>query len=225
MERKLAPLRKKKTDYQRMVKMLIEHDIKNLRQLLAVAARRGASPEELIARLQFAIDGKYQATGGYTQKELEVAFLVKALGGPRLLYALNHSHGLPSVRTVGRKFPTLQLHPCIGQPQPHEIDDNITSMFHPSVRPLPPLLSSGKPSGHTLMTDGIAINELCRYCAKRGAVAGLCREHASVVQSSWHIPTMEAIMKIEKDLFGEVRKCHVGKEATVWGVAPYARTD
>jgi hypothetical protein len=55
------------------------------------------------------------------QHDLDIALLVKSIGGPRLLYALQRSHGIPSWRTVGRKTRIPRLLPSIAAPTPDEI--------------------------------------------------------------------------------------------------------
>ena len=51
-------------------------------------------------RLQQAIDGVYSPHGGFNQRDLDLAFLVQSIAGPRLLYALQKSHGFASTTTI-----------------------------------------------------------------------------------------------------------------------------
>jgi hypothetical protein len=44
------------------------------------------------------VAGLYRPQGGFVKRDLDIAFLVKAIGGLHLLYALGKSHGLASWR-------------------------------------------------------------------------------------------------------------------------------
>ena len=62
--------------------LLGTHDVPGLRRLLAVALRRGISAHGLVLRLEQAIQGIYKPRGGYSRRDYDIAFLVKAIGGP-----------------------------------------------------------------------------------------------------------------------------------------------
>jgi hypothetical protein len=76
--------------------LLSSNDIAGLCCLLATALRQGASPQALCTILIHAISGLYAPQGGLVQRDLDVTYLVKSIGGPCLLYALQRSHGVPS---------------------------------------------------------------------------------------------------------------------------------
>lgn len=96
-------------------------------------------------------------------------------------------------------------------------------MFSPDHKPVPPRLASGDLPGFTLMVDGIALEERCRYLREHDAVVGLCREHAGSVKAHWKVTSLDAVKAIEKAL--ETHDCCHGKEATVVALVPYARHD
>ena len=85
------------------------NDVAGLRCLLGAAHQRGASPAKICSLLQHVVAGLYRPRGEFVKRDFDIAFLVKAIGGPRLLYALGKSHGLASWRTVNRhiKIPKL----------------------------------------------------------------------------------------------------------------------
>ena len=60
---------------------------------------------------------------------------MKAIGGPRLLYALSKSHGFASWRTVKRHIKIPKLIPSVGIPSADEINCNISLFFDPDVKP------------------------------------------------------------------------------------------
>ncbi|KAJ3806721.1 hypothetical protein EV368DRAFT_26331, partial [Lentinula lateritia] len=76
--------------------MLANHDFPALQHLLSVALCHGASANHIIEKLQQLLDKLYSPQGGFTQRDLDIAFIAKALGGRYLLYALTKGMGLPS---------------------------------------------------------------------------------------------------------------------------------
>ena len=158
--------------------LLSSNDVAGLRRLLAAALRRGASAQTICGLLERAISGLYRPRGGFTQREFDVSFLVKALGGPRLLYALQQSHGLASWRTVCRHVKIPKLTASIGIPSSDEISHNIASFYDPSVKPHSKPTQAGLLKGNVAMFDGIALDTRCRYCPERDSILGLCREHS-----------------------------------------------
>ena len=163
--------------------MLSSNDVAGLRRLLGAAHRRGASPTKICSLLERAIAGLYRPRGGFVKRDFDIAFLVKAIGGPRLLYALGKSHGLASWRTVGRHIKIPRLIPSIGIPSADEINHNISSFFNPDVKPPLDCPPSGCLPGNVMMFDGIALEARCRYCPERDKILGLCREHSQNINN------------------------------------------
>jgi hypothetical protein len=58
--------------------MLANNDFPSLRRLISVALRHGASADSIIQKLQLSLDGLYSPRGGYTDRDLDVAFIAKA---------------------------------------------------------------------------------------------------------------------------------------------------
>jgi hypothetical protein len=152
--------------------LLASNDIIGLCRLLSTAMHCGASPQTICNLMEHSIAGLYTPRRGFTKCDLDIALLVKSIGGPRLLYALQHSHGLPSWRTLRRHHQIAQLLPSTGIPSEDEISKNIASFFNPDVK-LPPSAELGVP-GNILMFDEIALETRCRWCPKHDQVIGLC---------------------------------------------------
>ncbi|PIL27027.1 hypothetical protein GSI_10166 [Ganoderma sinense ZZ0214-1] len=246
--RKMSLLRKKLSDHQRILMLLRSYDVKRLRRLLEVAMRDGAQPEMILAQLQRSIDGLYTPRGHFNQRELDVAFLAKAIGGPRLLNALMQSHGFASVTTLQQQLDPPHVTPCISTPTAREISTNISALCNPNVKP--PMLVPGHPSsddspirdpyhlvaGNILAINGVAIEEKCRFLADTNDIIGLCREHSGSLNTQ--VTSFEAVKAIEAALHQDAEgtpasgaphpdsiRCCYGKDATVAVVMPYARTD
>jgi hypothetical protein len=108
------------------------------------------------------------------KRDLDIAFLVKAIGGPRLLYALGKSHGLASWRTVKHHLKIPKLLPSVGIPSADEISHNMASFFDPEVKPPLERAQNGHLPGNVVMFDGIALETRCHYCPERDKILGFC---------------------------------------------------
>jgi hypothetical protein len=86
---------------------------------------------------------------------------VKALGGPHLLYSLQHSHGLPSWRNVCHHVKVPKLMPSIGVPTSNKISYNIASFYDPSVKLHAKATQTGLLPGNVAMFDGIDLDTRC----------------------------------------------------------------
>lgn len=247
--RKMSLLRKRLSDHQRILMLLRSQDVKRLRRLLEVAMRDGAQPDMILAQLQRSIDGLYMPRGHFDQRELDVAFLAKAIGGPRLLNALMQSHGFASVTTLQQQLDPPRITPCISTPTAKEISANISALCDPNVKP--PMLVSGSldaspihdpchlVAGNILAVDAVAIEEKCRFLAETNDIIGLCREHSGNLNTQ--VTSFDAVKAIEAALHQNAEatstpraggaphedsiRCCYGKDATVAVVMPYARTD
>lgn len=200
---------------------LASNDIVRLSQLLSAALRRGSSPTAILQKLIDSVNGLYNPRTGFTTRNYDLAFLCKAIGGPRLLFSFQKAFGLISERTLkrGGRIPSFLI--STGIPSEKEISQNIQSFLDPSIRPFPiPLDPTGKLPGYVLMFDDIALESKCRYCPNLRAVVGLCREHSHHVDPS--VTDFESLQKI-RDLLvctddSQPRVC-LGKNATVVAVA------
>jgi len=197
-----------------------------VRRLLSVALRRGASAQTICGVLEHAISDLCRPRGHFTQRDFDISFLVKSLGGPRLLYALQQSHGLASWRTVRRHVKIPKLITSIGVPTSDEISQNISSFYDPSVKPHAKPTPSGLFAGNVAMFDGIALETRCRYCPERDSILGLCREHSYRVNT--RVESVDSVEEVRTALAepkNSSSKVCFGSETTVVAIAPYAQDD
>ena len=157
--------------------------------------------------------GLYQSRGNYSERELDIGFLAKSLGGPKLLYALCRSHGLPAYRTIANHRHIPRLIPSGSTPLMEEISANISSFFSPEQRPELPRC------GHSLLIDGVAVDERGCYDRERNEVVGFCREH--VVGLDRRITNMAAIEYLSGLTQGQDASLHYGSEASVVAIAAH----
>jgi len=153
--------------------LLAKNDMPGLRRLVAGGLRRGASPRALVDLLERAVKGLRTAKG-FSERDYDKALIAKALGGPRLLYALQKAHGLPSQTTLRnhQSIPTMLT--SVGVPTEEEVKANIDTFLQPYVKPP----SRDPRVGNTLMFDGIVLEARFSYCPKRDKVLEMCREHS-----------------------------------------------
>ncbi|EKM80850.1 hypothetical protein AGABI1DRAFT_126893 [Agaricus bisporus var. burnettii JB137-S8] len=219
--------RSKIQEYKRIMMLIASNDIPRLSKFLSVSLRHGNSAAAIVNQINHALDGLYSPRGGFTQRDLDVAYLCQAIGGRRLLYALGKSHGLPSERTVRRNKTVPRLLPSVGVPTAEEIGKNISAFFDPTMKPLPASINGMLP-GNTLGFDGVSIQKKCRYCPQRGVVLGLCREHSKNIDTL-KVTDSSIVGRIwdalEADRTDSNRKVCWGVEATVAVVAPYSKND
>ncbi|KAF6752932.1 hypothetical protein DFP72DRAFT_814901 [Ephemerocybe angulata] len=223
LKQQLAGSQKKIDDYERIVMLLSKGDIPGLRRILAASLKRGASAPVILNLLERALKGLHRARGGFSARDLDVAFLAKAIGGPRLLYALQKAFGLPSATTLRKEQKIPALVPSIGRPSADEINANISAFCAPEVKPVRTPSASGSLTGNTLMFDGVTLETRCSYCSRRDRVLGLCREHGHRVDT--RVTDIAAIETIRKALFdpdSDEQKVCFGTEATVVAIAPYS---
>jgi len=213
LSRKVGHLEHKLNDYQRVVMLLSQKKIAGVARLLSVALRNGASARAIYDRLQGSITHTYAPKGNWTEHEFDVAFLIKALGGPRLLYVLQKEEGYPSLSTLRRQRHIPEIIVSTGMPAYAEFDANITA-FLGTGRRQPPL---NPEIGQVLMMDGVALEEACRFDLKRNCILGLCREHAG--QTKLTVDDANDIDRVSKALFQD-QSIHHGKDGTVVGIAP-----
>lgn len=94
-------LRPKLKNHQHIVMMLSQNKIAGVSNILASALHKNMSATRMIERLEDIIAGVYKPKGGnWSTRELDVAFLIKAYGGPRLLYAMQKADAYPSLSSL-----------------------------------------------------------------------------------------------------------------------------
>jgi hypothetical protein len=206
---------------------LASNNVVRLSQLISAVLKRRNNPSAILEKLIQSVNGLYNPQTGFTTRDFDLAFLCKAIGGPRLLFTFQKSFGLISERTLKRGGRIPKLLVSIGMPSEKEVAINITSFFDPSIRPSPSSLDpASQLPGNTLIFDDVALESKCRYCPDHQAIIGLCREHVHNVDTS--IRNFESLEKI-RDLLActDNNKPGVclGKNATVVAVAPCSQDD
>ena len=187
-------------------------NVARLQQLISVSLKQGAGIRTIVGRMKDAADGIYRPRG-YSEFENKVAYLVKAIGGPRLLYAMNHAHLLPSGRTARRHINPPELLPSIAEPTETEISTNISCSFGPSMP------SANEACEHSLLIDGISLDEGAPYLRSSNSIVGFCREHAG--SCDLRVQSLDTV-KQGKDAVHN-GAIHFGKEATVATIAPFRK--
>lgn len=167
----------------------------------------------MVAKLKLAIERQYTPHPGIDEQALDVGYLVKAIGGPKLLFALNRFFSLPSYRTIGRHRKVPQLIPSIYAPTYLEVSRNLSIFFNPKERPV------SSTAGHSLLIDGVALEEKCRWLCSSNSAIGLCREHASSLDLQIQNP--QSITLIQDALDQDEPRVHYASEATVGAIGPF----
>jgi hypothetical protein len=168
-----ATVHAKKLMPKRILMLIATKDIPGLRRLISSALRHGLSAERVVELIQKEMAGIYTPQEGFSNRDLDIAFLAKAIGGPRLLYVLQKSYGLPAKATIRRRRKIPHLLSAISTPLKEENDKNMSTCLNPAIKPTPPLVS-GVITGNVVMFDGVALKEKCRYCPERNQIVGLC---------------------------------------------------
>jgi hypothetical protein len=210
---KSSRLTQRLDDYDRLFFHIAMSDYKNVSQVLQVALKNGSSPAAVISKLQLAIDKRYTPHPGIDEFALDLGCLVKAIGGPKLLFALNRALALPSYRTIGHHRKVPQLIPAILAPSLEDTSSNISTFFNQQERPPSVLV------GHSVLIDGVALEEKCRYLHSSNCAIGLCREHAG--ELDLHIQNAQSILAIEEAVHAEKPRAHYATEATVVAIGPF----
>lgn len=137
LRRKLEVSTRRVSDYKRLVMAIATNDAPRITQIVSTALRQRSSVLAIIKKITSAAAGVFH-NRTYNDDDLDLAYLVKSLGGPKLLYAMARAFGLPSLSTLlrNRKVPTLV--PSIGRPSISEISENISSFFGSEAVPCPP---------------------------------------------------------------------------------------
>ena len=200
-------------DYERLCYHISVSDYKNVNLVLRTSLKNGSSPSAMVAKLQLAIEREYTPRPGVDERALDVGYLVKVIGGPRLLFALNWFFSLPSYRTIGRHRTVPQLTPSILSPTCLEVSKNISTFFTSKERPVSSI------SGHSLLIDGVALEEKCRWLCSTNSAIGLCREHAGSLDL--HIQSLQSITSIQDALGHDKPRAHYASEATAVAIGPF----
>lgn len=183
------------------------------------------SPARIAALLKQASEDVFHAHG-FSERDLDIAYIIKALGGPKLLYAMQKAYGVASLSTLFRNRPTPRLLPCLSIPTVAEFSANITAILHPDVTPGPPETNNVHLVGVNVMIDDIHLDCLARYDPFSGSVVGLCRECVHRLGLDLKLDSLEKINDLKARLDSDgADGIHLAPKATVIAIAPLGRED
>ncbi|KAG2143675.1 hypothetical protein DEU56DRAFT_870487 [Suillus clintonianus] len=180
----------------------------------SLAASNVDSIREIVNKLEDALEGVY-CPRGYGADDLDIATLVYRLGGRQLLFALNKTLGLPSLRTLQTCSVFNSITPTIGPIVDQNFDNNIRSIV------LNTHVGVTSPRGISLMVDEMAIEEMAIHYPRYNKIGGLCWKHSSLIDPV--LRTYDSVVRIAQKIHdGEV---HLGKEVTVIGAACFGEEE
>lgn len=212
LKKRLRTAQARVDSYDKILVCISQKNIRSASRVLHRSLKRGDGLLTTLDKLVAAANGKGKERAQWNDYDLDLANLVCLEGGPRLLYALSKSEGMPSKTTLKRRKPIPELLPSIGTPSALEVDTNIASLFGKRGRK-----SSADPRvGLCLMIDDVALEEVSRYDTARNCVLGFCREHLGDAETS--VNSEDDIKRLADDLVSG--KIHHGKEGTVVALAP-----
>lgn len=186
----------------------MEMNIPCLHQLVSVGLRR---------MMQSALEGVYRPRPVLDSRTLDIALMVYRLGGRKLLYAVNHGLGLPSLRTLRNHMAFTKIMPTVGTISVEDIIHNIREViFKPrEAAAIPQPLR-----GINLLIDEVALEERACHFRHNNSVGGLCWRHSPKV--GLQMRTYDDALKIAAKIkAGEV---HLGKEMTVVSVSCFGES-
>ncbi|KDQ51736.1 hypothetical protein JAAARDRAFT_83648, partial [Jaapia argillacea MUCL 33604] len=73
--------------------------------------------------------------------------------------------------------------------------------------------------GHSMMIDGIAVNQRAWWLRVFNEILGLCRDHTPGLDLG--MTDMPSVLHVVEAVHGESPTCHYGREATVAAIGPY----
>ncbi|KAJ3525352.1 hypothetical protein NMY22_g10613 [Coprinellus aureogranulatus] len=215
LRRQVMRLKVKVDEGRRIVMKLASQDIPGASRVLEVSLKRSESANEIMRKLEGAITGAFLPHGNWTEREFDIAYLVKALGGPRLTFAMQNARHSPSLTTLRRHRSTPKMVMCVDTPTDEEIWTNVDVLLG-GRQPLDDL-----GIGQSMMSDGIAIEEVPRWDEATNKVLGGCREHSSNIAKE--INTLGDLERLAKGLHD--KEWHRAKEAILVSLAPMTHRD
>lgn len=195
--------------------LLSQNKIAGVSRILAVSIRGGASPDAILTKLKKAISGAPKPCSNWTPKEYDTAFLIKAIGGPWLLYVLQKAESYPSLTSLRRQKIIPKVIVSAGIPNTADFNSNISLLL--GERGHKP--QNNPAIGMNVLIDGAAIEQVIRFDLKCMCLLGIFREHSRDIKKV--VDSVENVANaIHKD-----KTCHCGKDATVLGIAPVTGHD
>lgn len=91
--------RNKMSLYKRFVTLLSSKDVSRVRQLISVCINNGSGIKTMIRKFLDAANNVYRPKG-FTENEIDLAYLTLRIGGPALLYAFSKHNILPTASFI-----------------------------------------------------------------------------------------------------------------------------
>ncbi|KAJ7900451.1 hypothetical protein B0H13DRAFT_2517977 [Mycena leptocephala] len=219
--RNFATAVRKIADYKRFMDAVAEMDIPRLRQLVSVGLRRGSSPAAIIRMMQSALEGVYRPRPILDSRTLDIALMVYRLGSRKLLYAVNHGLGLPSLRTLRNHMAFTKIMPTVGTISVADIVHNIREVV---LKPRDAAAVKQPLRGVSFLIDEVALEERAVHFRHNNSVGGLCWRHSPRVEMQ--LKSYDAALKIAAALKEEDPdlQVHLGKEMTVVSVSCFGES-
>ncbi|KAH9921015.1 uncharacterized protein B0H18DRAFT_880546, partial [Fomitopsis serialis] len=229
LTRRVGSMLKKLDDHRHFLMTIATGDPRGIGRLVAQALRDKVSASELVRRFDESIEGIYHVRG-YSAFDFDLALLALRLGGRKLLYALNHSIAIPSIRALRRARHFTRFMPSFGRPTDADVEWNLSEVLGPKIDRLKARAQASDQqthgtaaatqyyhSGASLCWDEISQEEVACYFPHADCVGGLCREHCHLVDL--RLRSFQSAVDIAEALDkGEV---HLGKEVSVLGVMSF----
>ncbi|KAJ7443370.1 hypothetical protein FB451DRAFT_1056947, partial [Mycena latifolia] len=186
-----------------------ESNVPRLTQLISVGLRNGASPRKITNLLQDVMEGtiKYIPRPSVERRSIDLSLICYNLGGRKLLHAMSHGLGLPSLRTLRAHMGFTRIMPTIGTVCVADILHNIREVV------LKPREMAGhtEPRGVNLMIDEVALEERAVHFRHTNQVGGLCWRHSPLVDLV--LRSYEQTIALAKAI--KDGKVHLANEMTV----------
>ena len=192
--------------YKKLVLSLRQNDVPRLRQLISTALKNGRSVNYIVDKVSQAVDGVYHAKG-FTDDDIDLAFLVMRIGGPRLLHTMHVVFGFPSASTLYKHgIPRFLVSP--GEFEVLCLQQNIDSMLSCE--------SGSSQCLWVLMWDEVATEQRIRWNPRDNRLYGFCREHGKkmCIELNTAEDVFQAKQAVDQD------EVHICCEMSVIAVAP-----
>ncbi|KAF8199231.1 hypothetical protein K438DRAFT_1759131 [Mycena galopus ATCC 62051] len=203
--RNFATAVRKLGDYKQFVDAVVEMNIPRLQQLVSVDLQRGSSPIAIVRMMQSALEGAYHPRPILDSRTLNIALMVYRLGGRKLLYAVNHELGLPSLRTLRNHMPFTKITPTVGTISVEDIIHNICEVV---LKPQDAAAIHQPLRGVSLLIDEAALKLHWRSAPAISVIIIV-----SVVSADLKLKTYDDALKIAEKI--KLEEVHLRKEMTV----------
>ncbi|KAJ7150437.1 hypothetical protein C8R43DRAFT_829032, partial [Mycena crocata] len=209
LARRLGNCFKKLTDYRRLTFAVAESNAPRLTQLMSVGLRNGCSPRRMINMLGDVFEDvePHNPRPATDSRTMDITLMSYILGGRKLLYALSHGSGLPSLRTLRRHMAFTRIMPTVGTISVSDIVHNIREIL------FKPRDAAGRTKlrGVSFQIDETALEERAVHFRHTNSVGGICWRHSPA--ANLILKTYDAAVELANKI--KTGKVHLAKEVTV----------